>query len=277
MSAQSMATASDIREGDRRRWVILSLLVVAQFMVVLDVAIVNVALPTIKNDLHFSRRRPPVGDHRLRDRVRRRPPARRPDGRPARPPAHLHGRNGRVHDLLAARRPRLVVGLADRLPRPAGARRRAARAGGTLDPDHDVQGGTRPQRRARNLGRSLRKRGRRRRPARWRADQRTQLVLDLLHQRPRRRARARAQPGAPEGEPRRPRPPPLRHGRRRVDHRRPDAARVRAHAREPARLGHDRDGRAPRRLGRARRRVPRDRDALSRAAASACASSACAR
>src|SRR3954468_8287535 len=54
MSAQSMATASDSREGDRRRWLILSVLVVAQFMVVLDVAIVNVALPTIKNDLHFS-------------------------------------------------------------------------------------------------------------------------------------------------------------------------------------------------------------------------------
>src|SRR5881227_1695240 len=54
MSAQSMATATDVREGDRRRWVILSLLVVAQFMVVLDVAIVNVALPTIKNDLNFS-------------------------------------------------------------------------------------------------------------------------------------------------------------------------------------------------------------------------------
>src|SRR5437763_3857781 len=54
MSAQSMATASEIREGDGRRWLILSVLVVAQFMVVLDVAIVNVALPTIKNDLHFS-------------------------------------------------------------------------------------------------------------------------------------------------------------------------------------------------------------------------------
>src|SRR5213592_2093171 len=54
MSAQSMATAADTREGDRRRWLILSVLVVAQFMVVLDVAIVNVALPTIKNDLHFS-------------------------------------------------------------------------------------------------------------------------------------------------------------------------------------------------------------------------------
>jgi EmrB/QacA subfamily drug resistance transporter len=49
-----MATASDIREGDRRHWLILSVLVVAQFMVVLDVAIVNVALPTIKNDLHFT-------------------------------------------------------------------------------------------------------------------------------------------------------------------------------------------------------------------------------
>src|SRR6266516_3404573 len=54
MSAQSMATATDVREGDRRRWLILAVLVVAQFMVVLDVAIVNVALPTIKNDLHFS-------------------------------------------------------------------------------------------------------------------------------------------------------------------------------------------------------------------------------
>src|ERR1700741_3426517 len=54
MSAQSVATASDIREGDRRRWLILSVLVLAQFMVVLDVAIVNVALPAIKNDLHFS-------------------------------------------------------------------------------------------------------------------------------------------------------------------------------------------------------------------------------
>src|SRR2546423_183874 len=54
MSAQSMATATDVREGDRRRWLILAVLVGAQFMVVLDVAIVNVALRTIKNALHFS-------------------------------------------------------------------------------------------------------------------------------------------------------------------------------------------------------------------------------
>ena len=54
MSAQSMAAATDVRENRDRRWWILSVLVVAQFMVVLDVAIVNVALPSIKNDLHFS-------------------------------------------------------------------------------------------------------------------------------------------------------------------------------------------------------------------------------
>src|ERR671930_217437 len=37
-----------------RRWSALALLVTAQFMVILDVAIVNVALPSIKTDLHFS-------------------------------------------------------------------------------------------------------------------------------------------------------------------------------------------------------------------------------
>src|SRR3984893_16545868 len=40
--------------ADRRRWIVLALLVVAQFMVVLDIAIVNVALPSIKTDLHCS-------------------------------------------------------------------------------------------------------------------------------------------------------------------------------------------------------------------------------
>src|SRR5215813_4775922 len=39
---------------DRRRWSALALIVTAQFMVILDVAIVNVALPSIKVDLGFS-------------------------------------------------------------------------------------------------------------------------------------------------------------------------------------------------------------------------------
>jgi EmrB/QacA subfamily drug resistance transporter len=41
-------------ETKDRRWIVLAALVAAQFMVVLDVAIVNVALPSIQTDLHFS-------------------------------------------------------------------------------------------------------------------------------------------------------------------------------------------------------------------------------
>ena len=41
-------------ETKDRRWFALAALVAAQFMVVLDVAIVNVALPSIQTDLHFS-------------------------------------------------------------------------------------------------------------------------------------------------------------------------------------------------------------------------------
>ena len=40
--------------SERRRWLVLAVTVTAQFMVILDVAVVNVALPAIKHDLHFS-------------------------------------------------------------------------------------------------------------------------------------------------------------------------------------------------------------------------------
>src|SRR4051795_6742532 len=44
----------DMVASDRRKWLALALLCVVQFMVVLDIAIVNVALPSIKVDLGFS-------------------------------------------------------------------------------------------------------------------------------------------------------------------------------------------------------------------------------
>jgi EmrB/QacA subfamily drug resistance transporter len=44
----------DILTKSERRWSALALIVTAQFMVILDVAIVNVALPSIKTDLKFS-------------------------------------------------------------------------------------------------------------------------------------------------------------------------------------------------------------------------------
>jgi EmrB/QacA subfamily drug resistance transporter len=48
------ANCVSISTKNDRRWSALALIVTAQFMVILDVAIVNVALPSIKSDLHFS-------------------------------------------------------------------------------------------------------------------------------------------------------------------------------------------------------------------------------
>src|SRR5215469_3584606 len=39
---------------NRQRWVTLAVVCLAQLMIVLDVTIVNVALPSIQRDLHFS-------------------------------------------------------------------------------------------------------------------------------------------------------------------------------------------------------------------------------
>jgi len=50
----SSAVDAPLDQTDDRRWIALAVIVVAQFMVVLDVAIVNVALPSIKTDLNFS-------------------------------------------------------------------------------------------------------------------------------------------------------------------------------------------------------------------------------
>jgi EmrB/QacA subfamily drug resistance transporter len=50
MTSEKQVTAP----SDRRRWLALALLCIVQFMVVLDIAIVNVALPSIKVDLGFS-------------------------------------------------------------------------------------------------------------------------------------------------------------------------------------------------------------------------------
>src|SRR5204862_3638763 len=45
---------STLASTDRRRWIALGLLATAQFVVVLDASIVNVALPSIGRALHFS-------------------------------------------------------------------------------------------------------------------------------------------------------------------------------------------------------------------------------
>src|SRR4051812_44730353 len=53
LEALPMTPSTETARKDRR-WSALALIVTAQFMVILDVAIVNVALPSIKTDLNFS-------------------------------------------------------------------------------------------------------------------------------------------------------------------------------------------------------------------------------
>src|SRR6478752_7224346 len=53
MTTETLTHPSAV-DHDSRRWLALAVIVAAQFMVVLDVAIVNVALPSIRTDLGFS-------------------------------------------------------------------------------------------------------------------------------------------------------------------------------------------------------------------------------
>jgi EmrB/QacA subfamily drug resistance transporter len=52
-SAASLASAAPAFEADPRRWKALAVLALVQFMLILDVTVVNVALPNIQKDLHF--------------------------------------------------------------------------------------------------------------------------------------------------------------------------------------------------------------------------------
>jgi EmrB/QacA subfamily drug resistance transporter len=54
-----MMQSSILGNQPRNRWLALAAIVGAQFMVVLDIAIVNVALPAIKGDLHFAQQNLP--------------------------------------------------------------------------------------------------------------------------------------------------------------------------------------------------------------------------
>src|SRR3984885_14417118 len=49
-----MNLISDFLTAERRRWFALFVVCMAQLMIVLDTTIVNVALPSIQRDLHFS-------------------------------------------------------------------------------------------------------------------------------------------------------------------------------------------------------------------------------
>ena len=254
-------------QPDRRRWFALAVIVAAQFMVVLDVAIVNVALPTIKTDLGFSQENLQwvVTAYSI-----------------------MFGGvlllGGRMADLLGRRR-LFMAGLA--LFTASSLLDGLAWSEGSLIAFRALQGlgaallspaalsiltTTFPEGKERNFALGI-----------WGAvsgsggaagvllggalTSSLELVLDLLHQRSGRRARAGADAAAGARERRRRGPPALRRAGRRLDHRRADAAGVRDDPRRPARMGHDRDDRAAGGLGRADGGLRRHRAALEGAAA----------
>ena len=128
-------------DSERRRWLVLAVTVAAQFMVIVDIAVVNVALPAIKHDLHFSQESLQwvitaysilfggmlLLGGRLADVLGRR---------------RLFMAGVAVFTRrLAAVRAGLVGNGADRHPGGAGPRRRTARAGRALDRRHHLPRG----------------------------------------------------------------------------------------------------------------------------------------
>ena len=121
-----------------RRWLILGVIALAQLMVVLDVTIVNIALPVGAGRPRLLRRLAAVGHHRLRARLRQPAPARRQAQRPDRPQVDLRRRPDRLRKRVRDRRRGAQLRGPGRRPRSAGRVRRAPRAGRALDRDHDL-------------------------------------------------------------------------------------------------------------------------------------------
>jgi hypothetical protein len=168
--------------GETSRWLVLVIVCLAQFMVILDATVVNVALPSIQADLGFSAANLQwvINGYTL-----------------------VFGGflllGGRAGDLFGRRRlflagvaifsfASLLNGLATSdtwlvAARAAGARRRAGLPRGAVDHHDDVRGGRGPDEGARRVERDRRRRRRVRPAARRHPHRPAQLGVDLLRQR----------------------------------------------------------------------------------------------
>ena len=161
------------------------------FMTLLDLTIVNIAIPNMIYEAARLARRHPVGHQRLRARAGRAAHHLRAPGRPVRTAQDVLCRDCAVHACLGGLRPVTVRRLPHRVPRSPGPGCRHADAADAGYPDDGVPSGAQGSG-VRRLGRG---RGRRdnRRPYPGRPSRHgVRLALHLLHQRAHRRGRARA-------------------------------------------------------------------------------------
>ena len=103
-------------QGGRSRWLALYTLCAGMLMIVLDVTVVNVALPAIQDDLGFTSSSLAWVVNAYLIAFGGLLAAGRPARRPARPAEHLRRRAGRLHRRLGALRTGRVAGGAGRSP-----------------------------------------------------------------------------------------------------------------------------------------------------------------
>ena len=172
-----------------RKWWTLIVVCVATFMLLLDITIVNVALPKIAHSLHATFSRHPVGDRRLRADARAGAADDRRARRPPRAKAGVHDRARAVLRRLAAlrrcRRAPLFLMIARGAQGIGGAIMFATSLALLAQEFRGRDRGTAFG----DLGRDDRGGGRDRPAARRRADRRLGWRVDLLHQRADRRSR----------------------------------------------------------------------------------------
>src|SRR3954452_10659856 len=232
-----MSTPASIAQPTSRvnEGAVLAVVAVAQFMVILDATIVNVALPTIKTDVGFSEQSLSwvlnaytlmfggflLLGGRAADRLGRR--------RLVMAGVALFAGAALVCGVAQSEAV-LVVGRVARLrcvaiggdaayrARRAAPRRRDGLARGALDHPHNVRGGKRAQPGPGRLGSDRRRRRRRRPPARRRDRPAAQLALGLLRECADRRGGTAARAADRPREPGRRRPRRLRRRGRGGDH-----------------------------------------------------------
>ena len=189
------------------RWHAFALLAVSYFMTIIDLTIVNVSLPTIGRDLHFTETSLQwvvtayavtfggflLLGGRAADLLGRR--------------RILMARACAVHGGVAGLRARDRRGVPDREPGRSGSRRGDHGARRPLDRDEHVRGGRRAQQGAWDLGRARCRRRDRRADRRRASHPLRRVAVHLLPEHPDRRSRAGARTATRPRQPARHRPP----------------------------------------------------------------------